>query len=351
MPSNKNTSPQQIALLIASILSAILLCMFFFINTSILIASLLTAIFFCCSYYITLSFITSYIQRKIKLIYKLIAQTKATSREEFYMQEILKPKTLDEADKDVQAWIIEHNKQLDHLESNENFRKEFLMNLAHELKTPVFSIQGYIDTLLDGAMHDSQMLEKFLTNASKSTERLTNLIADVDTITKLEIKELPIYKQPFCIQELVIEVFNELQQRADKQHIILKIKQGCESPIQVHADKEKIKQVLSNIVENSLKYGKHSGGITTAGVYAMDNNTCLVEITDNGIGISEENLPRVFERFYRTDEARSRKEGGSGLGLAIAKHIIEAHGQSIQCRSTVDVGTSFSFTLVLATKN
>jgi two-component system phosphate regulon sensor histidine kinase PhoR len=233
---------------------------------------------------------------------------------------------------------------LERLQSNETFRKEFLMNLAHELKTPIFSAQGYIETLLDGAINDEKQRMVFLENSSRSIDRLAALVDDLDVISKLESNRIPIDPENFVIQDLIRETFAELQQQAENKGIHLLIKKGCESAVEVSADRMKIKQVLVNLVENSIKYGKLSGE-TNAGIYIVDRRTVLVEITDNGIGIAEDQVSRVFERFFRTDSARSRSQGGTGLGLAIVKHIVEAHGHSVTCRSTVDVGSSFGFTL------
>lgn len=285
-----------------------------------------------------------FIYPKIKLIYKFISQTKATPREEFYTNEILPKKTLEEVNEDVEKWAEERKGEIEQLRNNEQFRKEFLMNLAHELKTPIFSAQGYIDTLLDGAIEDSKVNLTFLSNASRSIDRLVELVDDLDIISKLESNRIPIAKSEFVMQDLIREVFDELSQRAQTKKIKLSIKRGCENALTVFADKQKIKQVLVNLIENSLKYGKE-GGDTTAGIYIVDEKNIYTEITDNGIGMQEEHVPRVFERFYRTDTARSRNVGGTGLGLAIVKHIIEAHGHQVVCRSTLNVGSSFGFTL------
>jgi two-component system phosphate regulon sensor histidine kinase PhoR len=230
------------------------------------------------------------------------------------------------------------------LRSNEQFRKEFLQNLSHEFKTPVFAIQGYVDTLLSGAMNNPEVNQRFLEKTAKNVDRLSHLLTDLDQISKLERGELVLAKENFVIQDLVKEVYDSLAVKAEKQQISCSIKKGCESPLTVFADKEKIRQVLINLVGNSIKYGKRNGSIS-ASMYKTDDKHILIEIGDDGIGISEKNLPRVFERFYRTEEGRSIDVTGSGLGLAICKHIIEAHGQTIHVRSTEDVGTSIGFTL------
>ena len=296
------------------------------------------------SSYIIFQVLDRFLYRKIKLIYKFISQTKATQREEFYASEILPQKTIGQVQQDVEQWAHDRRGELERLQSNETFRKEFLMNLAHELKTPIFSTQGYIETLLDGAINDEKQRMVFLENSSRSIDRLAALVDDLDVISKLESNRIPIDPENFVIQDLIRETFAELQQQAENKGIHLLIKKGCESAVEVSADRMKIKQVLVNLVENSIKYGKLSGE-TNAGIYIVDRRTVLVEITDNGIGIAEDQVSRVFERFFRTDSARSRSQGGTGLGLAIVKHIVEAHGHSVTCRSTVDVGSSFGFTL------
>jgi two-component system phosphate regulon sensor histidine kinase PhoR len=244
----------------------------------------------------------------------------------------------------VEEWGERRNSEIELLRKNEAYRKEFLQNLAHEFKTPIFAIQGYVDTLLDGAMDQEAIRKKFLENTAKNVDRLVNLMNDLDEISKLERGEQLLYKQNFIIQDLIREVYDSLSIKTNSKNIRTSIKKGCEAPITVFADKEKIKQVLINLVENATKYGKQNGSIV-ASIYHTDDQHVLVETSDDGIGIEEEHLPRIFERFYRTDTARSRDRGGTGLGLAICKHIIEAHGQSIHVRSTPDVGTTIGFTL------
>ena len=251
---------------------------------------------------------------------------------------------MDEVREDVEAWAEQRQKEIESLKKNESFRKEFLQNLSHEFKTPVFAIQGYVDTLLQGALENPEINKSFLEKAARNVERLAHLIHDLDEISKLERGEIRLNKQNFIIQDLIREVFENLSFLAEQQQIYFSFKKGCEKPLTVYADKEKIRQVLINLIDNAIKYGEE-GGHVVASIYDTDGKRVLVEISDNGIGISEDHLPRIFERFYRTDLARSRKVGGSGLGLAICKHIIEAHGQTIHVRSKPDVGTTIGFTL------
>ena len=293
-------------------------------------------------YFYTLQY---FIYRKIKLIYKFIYQTKATKREEFFYQNILPQKSIDEVRKDVERWAIEKSDEIALLQKNEQFRKEFLMNLAHELRTPIFTVQGYVHTLLDGAIDDPNVNRKFLTNATKGIQRLVQLAEDLNHISKLESGQAELDKEVFVIQDLVKDVYEEMMLKAKERNIEMLIKKGTETNILVAADKEKIKQVVVNLVVNALKYGNNGGSITT-GFYQMDEGRVYVEVSDDGPGIAENHLPRIFERFYRADRSRSRDIGGTGLGLAIVKHIIEAHGETVTVRSKLGVGSSFGFTLV-----
>ena len=344
MLSTRHLSPQQLSLLTAAILSTPISLAILVFEPVWWIAPLSFIIIFAGSYGLILFTLQTFIYRKIKLIYKLIYQTKATKREEFYYKNILPQKGIDEVREDVEAWAEQRKKEIETLQQNETFRKEFLQNLSHELKTPIFAIQGYVHTLLDGALHNNEVNEKFLTSASRNVDRLVNLLDDLDEISSLESGVMQLNHRPFIVQDLIKEVFDALQLQAAKKNILCIIKKGCEFPLNVIADKEKIRQVFINFTDNAIKYGKENGQVE-ASFYNVDGNNVLIEISDNGYGISEEHLPRIFERFYRTDLARSRKAGGSGLGLAICKHIVEAHFQTIHVRSKPDVGTSFGFTL------
>lgn len=309
-----------------------------------LYAAILFAAVFLFSFLIIFYTVQRFLYRRIKIIYKLIYQTKASKRQEFYYKNILPQKSINELNEDVEKWAENYSAELDMLKKNEAYRKDFLLNLSHELKTPVFAIQGYVDTLLNGALHNEEVNKKFLTNASKNVDRLVNLLDDLDEISKLEMGEQSLFPQNFVIQDVIKEVWELLSLKSEEKQIKCFIKKGCEEPVNVYADKQKIKQVLINLVDNAIKYGKYNGEIEGS-VYRVDGKNILIEITDDGTGISEEHLPRIFERFYRTDHARSRKIGGSGLGLAICKHIIEAHGSTIHVRSKIDVGSTFGFTL------
>jgi two-component system phosphate regulon sensor histidine kinase PhoR len=292
-------------------------------------------------YYYTLQ---RFIYRKIKIIYKFIYQIKATKKEEFFYKKILPQKSIEEVSEDVEKWAIKSKKEIELLKANERYRKEFLMNLAHELRTPIFSVQGYVDTLINGALEDPEVNKKFLNNASKSIDRLVRLLDDLDQISRLESGSVPIIQESFLIQELVKDVYEEFSLKSKERKIALQFKRGTEKPLAVYADKQKIKQVLVNLVENALKYC-NPGATVITGCYLVDDKSVYVEVSDDGPGITEEHLPRIFERFYRADRSRSREIGGTGLGLAIVKHIVEAHGHTVNVRSKVGVGSSFGFTL------
>lgn len=344
MLQTKNLTPQQLALFTALILTIPVSVGVFVLRQEWWIVAVCSILFAGMSYGLILTTLQKFIYRKIKLIYKFIYQTKASRREETYYKYILPQKSIDEVRDDVEKWAEQRQGEIEMLKANEAFRKEFLQNLAHELKTPIFAVQGYIDTLQDGAAANPDILQRFLSKAGRNIDRLVNLVNDLDEISKLESGELPLYKENFIIQDLIKDVFEILSIKSNAKNIRTSFKKGTQQNEWVFADKEKIRQVLINLLDNAIKYGNEGGNIV-ASIYNTDGRRVLVEIGDDGIGISEEHLGRIFERFYRTDLARSRKVGGSGLGLAICKHIIEAHGQTIHVRSKPDVGTTIGFTL------
>ncbi len=342
----KNVSPQKLSFITALLIASPVSIGYFLLHPDWLATFVGFFVVFFGSYLLIQFTMERFIFRKIKLIYKFIYQTKATKREETYYKYILPKKSIDEVREDVENWAEQRQAEIELLKRNEAYRKEFLQNLSHEFKTPIFAIQGYVDTLLEGALENPEVNIRFLKNASKNVDRLVAMVNDLDEITRLEIGEKPLNKTSFIIQDLIKEVYESLSIKTAAQNIRCSIKKGCEQPLGVMADKEKIRQVLINLVSNATKYGKENGQIV-ASVYNTDGKHVLVEISDDGIGIAEEHLPRIFERFYRTDRGRSRAVGGSGIGLAICKHIIEAHGQTIHVRSKPDVGTSIGFTLDL----
>jgi two-component system phosphate regulon sensor histidine kinase PhoR len=283
--------------------------------------------------------VEKFIYKRIKQIYDDVSLLESTS---FTSGPITTDmKTLTE---EIEKFAKDKKIEIDTLKIREEYRKEFLGNVSHELKTPLFTVQGYILTLLDGAMEDSKVRKKYLQRAAKGVERLIYIIKDLDLITKLEIGELHLEMEDFDIVELIESVFDLLEMKASKKRISLVFDTEYAEPIYVHADKEKIQQVLTNLLVNSIKYGQMDG-TTEVSVENLIKNKVIIRVTDNGEGIEEQHLTRLFERFYRVDKSGSRREGGSGLGLAIVKHIIEAHNEKIYVESVVDVGSEFSFTL------
>ena len=230
------------------------------------------------------------------------------------------------------------------LKDQENYRREFLGNVSHELKTPLFTIQGYILTLIEGAMKDKKVRGKYLKRSAKGVDRLISIVKDLDLITQFESGIKTVDKSNFNIYELIYNVYDLMEFESEKNNTKLLIKDEHNSPVIVNADKERILQVLTNLIVNSIKYGKENG-YTEVAVEEFNKDRIIVRVADNGEGIEDEHLPRLFERFYRIDKNRSRKKGGSGLGLSIVKHIIEAHQEQIFVESKVGQGTEFSFTL------
>lgn len=287
-------------------------------------------------------FLEIFIYRKIKLIYKTIStfkDSKAKAIERVDLSEDI----LANVNREVMSWQEDKSREIAELKRMENFRKEFLGNVSHELKTPLFSIQGYIHTLLEGGIDDPEVNVHYLQRAARSVERLCTIVEDLEAISKMESGEMALEQRSFDIHDLTKDVFESQELRAREKNIRLSFKEGSDHPVYVYADKERIRQVVVNLIVNSIKYGRQDGS-TVVGFYDMDKNI-LVEITDTGLGIEPQHLPRVFERFYRVDKSRSREQGGTGLGLAIVKHLIEAHKQNINVRSSFGVGSTFTFTL------
>src|SRR6201991_1390624 len=287
--------------------------------------------------------IEKYIYSKIKLIYKLIHNLKLGRDLRDALGEHVTADPINDVEQEVKEWAKHKKSEIDDLRKQERVRRDFLSNISHEFKPPLFAIQGYIDAVMDDEFEDTEMARQFLEKASKNVDRLSYLIKDLDEISKLETGEMPINYTRFKVNDLIKEVFESLELKAKEHHIKLVFKQKYDEPILVSADREKIRQVLVNLIDNSFKYGKEDGE-TSVSLFELHDQV-LLEVTDNGIGIEEKFLPRLFERFYRTDTSRSRQIGGSGLGLAIVKHIIEAHQQTINVRSTEGLGSTFGFTL------
>lgn len=258
-------------------------------------------------------------------------------------RENLNADIIGDVEKEVYDWTAVKSKEIEDLKKLGEFRREFLGNVSHELKTPVFNIQGYIESLISGGLKDENINMKYLKRAGSNVDRLAKILSDLEMISLLESNVFKLDMKRFILNDLVMDVLDDLRVMAEKSGITLGLKQGIIRDIFVIADREKIREVLINLITNSIKYGK-TGGETLIGYYDMDKNI-LVEISDNGIGIDKEYLPRLFERFFMVDKARSKERGGTGLGLSIVKHIIEAHQQNINVRSTPGLGSTFGFTL------
>ncbi len=339
---NKNPTPNSIALYTSLLLTSLVGIAAYFIFFKIWLTFLLLVVVFSASYFLFRYSIEVFIYRKIKLVYKNIHSLKVRKLDP-RIGDINMLDPINEMEKEVRDWAEDKSSEIEQLRTMEKYRKEFLGNVSHELKTPIFNIQGYINTLIDGAWEDQEVLIHFLKKAAKSTDRIASLVEDLEAISQLESGFLTMEVEIFDVNDLIRDIFDSLDFKAAEKNITLDFKEGCDIPFIVEADKDRIRQVVINLIVNSIKYGKEDGH-TLIGLYDMDENI-LVEVTDNGIGIEEEHLLRLFERFYRVDKSRSRDEGGTGLGLSIVKHIIEAHDQTINVRSTKGVGTTFAFTL------
>ncbi|QJD95348.1 sensor histidine kinase [Mucilaginibacter robiniae] len=301
------------------------------------------SISFITSFIVFYYLIEKYVYSKIKLIYKQIHSLKLGRDLRDALSESVSIDPIGDVEQEVKNWASEKKIEIEQLRSQEKFRREFLSNISHEFKTPLFAIQGYIEAILDDDLEDKDMAMQFLQKAARNVDRMSYLIKDLDEISKLESGEIPINYTKFRVNDLIKEVFETMEFKAKQHNIKLVFKQKYDEPYLVNADRQKITQVLVNLIDNSFKYG-NQGGSTSVSFFDL-HDQILVEVTDDGMGISEKNLPRLFERFYRTDSSRSREIGGSGLGLAIVKHIVEAHQQTINVRSTEGLGSTFGFTL------
>jgi len=300
---------------------------------------LFTIIFYTLCFLIIQYRVERYIYRRVKTIYDDLTLLESTSLTRGAITTDMATLT-----QEIDKFARDKKLEIETLKVREQYRKEFLGNVSHELKTPLFTIQGYILTLLDGAMDDKKIRKKYLERANNAVERLSYIVNDLDLITKLEVGDLRLQPEVFDIVALVQEVFGMVEIRANDKKITLTFDRDYNKPIMVRADKERIQQVLVNLIINSLKYGRLKG-TTEVSIENLIKNKAIVRVTDNGEGIENANLARLFERFYRVDKSGSRQEGGSGLGLSIVKHIIEAHDERIYVESEYGVGSEFSFTL------
>jgi len=327
----KFNTPFRISFYISSLSTILLLILSYFAD--VLIPFYLLSIIFLVVGVFSYFIIRNYIQRKINVLYRSIQK-----------QKTLNESTLDieKAEKEVSDWILERQAEIEHLKDTEKFRREFLGNVSHELKTPIFNIQGYVLTLLEGALEDKDINRKYLERTQKSVERMISIVEDLSNISNMESNNESIKLERFDIVSTSLSVMESLEKKADKNNITLNFDK-IYAPSFVVGNENKISQVLMNLIHNSIIYGK-DGGETKIKIFDMDKQF-LIEVSDNGIGIDQEDVDRLCERFYRVDSARSIAKGGTGLGLAIVKHIIELHNQTLNIRSTLGEGSTFSFTL------
>jgi two-component system, OmpR family, phosphate regulon sensor histidine kinase PhoR len=284
-----------------------------------------------------------FIYSRIKLVYKSIHTQKLNKDDKKHQIISIHGDIISKVNQEVSNWANDRKEEIDALKKMEVYRREFLGNVSHELKTPIFNIQGFVLTLMDGGINDPNINLDFLQKSQNNIERMITIVQDLEVISRLETGEATPLLSTFSITMLVREVFELLEPKATERNIKLLFAAEYNDTMLVRADKEKIRTVFTNLIDNSIKYGI-PGGRTKVSFYDMDENY-LIEISDNGSGIEEQHIPRLFERFYRVDKHRSRALGGSGLGLAIVKHIIEAHNQTVNVRSTPGVGSTFAFTL------
>ncbi|MEX2595981.1 MAG: ATP-binding protein [Salibacteraceae bacterium] len=285
--------------------------------------------------------IQKFIHGKIMTLYRVILSPDNLNKG---VRSALKSKdTLGVVQEDVKNWVSVKQSEIQTLKEQAKFRRDFVGNLAHELRTPIFNMQGYLQTLIEGGLEDPKINYDYLDRADKNLERLITLVEDLDGISRLESGEKVLKKEKFNINELVKEVFSLFELRTKEKGIMLRFNKKYEKPFFVMGDRSKIQQVITNLIANAIQYGKETGYCEVR--FFDMSESLLIEVADDGIGIPANHLPRLFERFYRVDKSRSRHEGGTGLGLAICKHIIESHGQTISARSVEEKGTTFSFTL------
>ncbi len=329
----KINNPIKIAVFLSIVIFAFVITIFYIAEDTLSILYSLIVFFLSIIgliYYV----VKKFFHEKIKVIYKNIYKFKGTSS--------IRDLDIDNVEKEAEQWADAKEAELNAYRRDENYRREFLGNVSHELKTPIFNIQGYVQTLLSGGLHDSNINMKYLERANKSVDRMINIVDDLEVISRLETEQSVLDIQSFNIVLLVKDVFDALEMKASQMNILLEIANEAHTDF-VMGDRDKIQQVFMNLISNSIKYGK-DGGTTKVSFFDMERNM-LIEVADDGIGIDSGSLDRLFERFYRVDKNRSREIGGTGLGLAIVKHILEGHNQQINVRSTIGVGSTFSFIL------
>lgn len=299
--------------------------------------------FFIIAFYIIQFAINKFLLEKIRPIYKIIdfVPQKEKKDEEIKLDHGFVE--LSEVELDVKNWAQNQRQEIERLKELERYRKDFVGNVSHELKTPIFNIQGYILTLLEGGLDDPNINKLYLNRSEKSIDRMISIVEDLESINKLETGELKPKFSVFDIVKIVEDVYESEQRLSNERKILLMFGEKPDKPLMVKGDRKRIIEVLTNLVINAIKYGKKNGFVKI-GFYDFDDKIML-EVSDNGIGIDKKDLPRIFERFFRVDKSRSREQGGTGLGLSIVKHIIEAHNQTINVQSVFNKGTTFTFTL------
>ena len=328
-----------IYLTLSSVAAAALLYFFFFEDKEIIALISFVILVFSLSFFITQYRAERFIYKRIKRIYDEVSILNA---DDFNRSSATTD--IESLSKSVQDYVEGKRVEIQNLTERDSFRRDFLGNVSHELKTPLFTVQGYILTLIEGAVNDQMIRDKYLDRANKGVERLVSIVKDLDMIAKLENEGVKMNIEVFNILDVIQNVFDLFEMRAKKRNISLQFDKTHEFPIFVKGDVERIEQVLINLIVNSIKYGK-TNGTTTIGIESYSENKFIIKVIDNGEGIKQEHLSRLFERFYRVDQSRSREQGGSGLGLSIVKHIIEAHNETILLKSTYGEGSEFSFTL------
>lgn len=325
-------------MIVACFLVITVISFYFFLKISALTLALFFVVFFIFVYLVYHYQMKNFMNVQLKRVYE-----SSLFENEPYLKKDLDDTDLEAFIKKIKSFAENKHQEIEQLHDRDDFRRDFLGDVSHELKTPLFTAQGYLLTILDDSFEDPVLRRKYLERTNKSIERLTYIVKDLDMISKLE-SGMKLNQDTFNIVKTINDVFEILEMQADKKNITLDFTEPYTYPILVRADKKKIEQVLINLLSNSINYGK-VGGSTSVSMKARSTHKILVSITDNGVGIDQKNLPRLFERFYRIDKSRSREQGGSGLGLAIVKHIIEAHDQQIFVESELDQGSTFSFTL------
>ena len=327
------STPIRIAVFLSVMIFAFAIIIFYLVDERLNVVYSLILFFLFVTALIYFS-VKKFFHEKIKVIYKSIYKFKGTSS--------IRDLDIDNVEREAEEWADAKEEELNAYKRDENYRREFIGNVSHELKTPIFNIQGYVQTLIDGGINDDNINMKYLQRTNKSVDRMINIVEDLEVISRLETEDSQLEFQPFNIVKLAEEVIEAFEMKAGQMNISLELYKENQTDI-VIGDRDKIQQVFMNLISNSIKYGKDNG-TTSVKFYDMENNM-LIEVADDGIGIAEDSLDRLFERFYRVDKNRSREIGGTGLGLAIVKHILEGHNQQINVRSTVGIGSTFSFIL------